>query len=146
MIPVLFILLPLFTGLATFFIKEEKNAKGWALTSSLITLVMSLIGLSMFAKSGTLQFTAEWLRALGSKFSLKVDGMSQLLCLLTAVAFPVIFIATWKNHYKNSGSFYALMLLSQAGLMGVFIAADALLFYFFWELALIPVYFLSSIW
>ena len=146
MIPVLFILLPLFTGLATFFIKEERNAKGWALTSSLITLVISLIGLSIYTKSGTLEFTAEWLPALGSKFSLKVDGMSQLLCLLTAIAFPIIFIATWKNYYKKSGSFYALMLLSQAGLMGVFIAADALLFYFFWELALIPVYFLCSIW
>lgn len=146
MIPVLFILIPLLTGLAGFLIKDEKYAKGWAVVSSLVTLAVSLIGVAMFNKSGTLQFTAEWLPALGSKFSLKADGMGQMLCLLTAIAFPVIFIATWKNHYKNPNSFYALMLLSQAGLMGVFIAADALLFYFFWELALIPVYFLCSIW
>ncbi|HYF33272.1 MAG TPA: NADH-quinone oxidoreductase subunit M [Chitinophagaceae bacterium] len=146
MIPVLFILVPLLTGVAAFLIKEEKYAKGWAIVSSLVTLVVSLIGLAMFNKSGTLQFTAEWLPALGSKFALKADGMSQMLCLLTALAFPIIFIATYKNHYKNPSSFYALMLLSQAGLMGVFIAADALLFYFFWELALIPVYFLCSIW
>lgn len=146
MILVLFILIPLITGLAGFLIKEEKFAKGWALVSSMVTLVISLIALTMFRKSGALEFSTEWLPALGSKFSLRADGMSQLLCLLTAIAFPIIFIATWKNHYKNAHSFYALMLLSQAGLMGVFIASDALLFYFFWELALIPVYFLCSIW
>lgn len=146
MVPVLFILIPLLTGLAGFFIKDEKMSKGWAVLSSAVTLVITLIGLSMFMKSGNLVYSTEWLPALGSKFSLRADGMSMILCLLTAIAFPLIFIATYKNHYKNPGSFYALMLLSQAGLMGVFIASDALLFYFFWELALIPVYFLCSIW
>jgi len=55
-------------------------------------------------------------------------------------------MATARNRYKNPGSFYALLLLSQTGLLGVFLAADALVFYFFWELALVPVYFLCSIW
>jgi NADH-quinone oxidoreductase subunit M len=59
---------------------------------------------------------------------------------------PLILIATRNNNYSNPGSFYALMSLAQVGLMGVFVSMDALLFYFFWELALIPVYFLSSIW
>src|SRR6187551_800950 len=72
--------------------------------------------------------------------------MGQLLCLLTAISFPLIFIATWNRTYKNAHNFFALMMLSQAGLMGVFLAMDALLFYFFWELALIPVYFLCSQW
>jgi NADH-quinone oxidoreductase subunit M len=72
--------------------------------------------------------------------------MSQLLCLLTSVAYPLIFTATWRTSYKNARNFFALMLLTQAGLMGVFTAMDALLFYFFWELALIPVYFLCSQW
>ena len=72
------------------------------------------------------------------------NGTDALLAY--CISFPVIFIATWKTTYKNAGSFYALMLLSQAGLMGVFLAMDALLFYFFWELALIPVYFLCSQW
>jgi NADH-quinone oxidoreductase subunit M len=52
----------------------------------------------------------------------------------------------WRHEYPKANNFYALMLLSQAGLMGVFVAFDALLFYFFWELALIPAYFLCSIW
>ncbi len=93
-----------------------------------------------------LHFNAVWLPALGSSFSLMMDGMSQVLCLLTTLAFPIIFIATYNNQYKNAHNFYALMLLSQAGLIGVFVASDALLFYFFWELALIPAYFLCSIW
>ena len=75
-----------------------------------------------------------------------MDGMSKLMCLLTGIAFPAIFIATWHTEYKNTHQFYALMLLMQTGLMGVFVASDALLFYFFWELALVPVYFLCSGW
>lgn len=147
MILVLFILIPLLTGLAAFLVKDEKFAKGWAVLSSCVTLVITLVGLSMFTRSGeNILFSTDWLPALGSRFSLRGDGLSMILCLLTAIAFPVIFIATYKNQYKNPGSFYALMLLSQAGLIGVFLASDALLFYFFWELALIPVYFLCSIW
>src|SRR4029079_200125 len=53
---------------------------------------------------------------------------------------------THRNSYKSSNVFYGLMLLAQSGLMGVFLSSDALLFYFFWELALIPVYFLCSMW
>src|SRR5215203_4409450 len=147
MVTLLFILIPLFTGAAGFFIKDEKYAKSWAVLSSCVTLAVTLIGLSTFVRSGNnLIYSTDWLPALGSRFSLRGDGLSMVLCLLTAIAFPVILIATYKNHYKKPGSFYALMLLSQAGLMGVFLASDALLFYFFWELALIPVYFLCSIW
>jgi NADH-quinone oxidoreductase subunit M len=59
---------------------------------------------------------------------------------------PAILIASEKNEYKQKNIFLSLLLFTQAGLMGVFLAGDALLFYFFWELALIPVYFLCSIW
>ncbi|MEJ7672447.1 MAG: proton-conducting transporter membrane subunit [Chitinophagaceae bacterium] len=72
--------------------------------------------------------------------------MGHMLTFLTALSFPLIFAATYKNDYKKPNAFYGLMLLSQAGLMGVFVAIDALVFYFFWELALIPVYFLCSRW
>jgi NADH-quinone oxidoreductase subunit M len=146
MIALLLILIPLLTGIANFFIKKEANAKGWALLSSFATVTVSILGLTILDKPELLQFKCEWLPGLGSSFSLRLDGMGQLLCLLTAISFPLIFIFTWNRQYKNAHNFYALMLLSQAGLMGVFLAMDALLFYFFWELALIPVYFLSSIW
>ena len=146
MIALLLILAPLLNGIAAFFFKKENTARSLALYSSIITLVVSLLGLTILNKTELLQFKCDWLPGLGSSFSIRLDGMGQLLCLLTAISFPLIFIATWHRSYKNAHNFFALMLLSQAGLMGVFLAMDALLFYFFWELALIPVYFLSSIW
>src|SRR4030095_5952214 len=146
MISLLLILIPLLSGIVTFFLKKENSAKSWALFASMVTLSVSLLGLTVLNKTELLQFKCNWLPGLGSSFSIRLDGMGQLLCLLTAISFPLIFIATWNRTYKNAHNFFALMLLSQAGLMGVFLAMDALLFYFFWELALIPVYFLCSMW
>ncbi len=146
MIPVLLIVIPLVCGLAGFFIKSSRSARDWSLIASIMTMVVSLAGLVIHPNAASLVFDAEWLPALGSSFSVGLDGLGQILTLLTAVSFPLIFTATYRTEYKNANNFYALMLLSQAGLMGVFVANDALLFYFFWELALIPVYFLCSNW
>ncbi|MBS1947153.1 MAG: NADH-quinone oxidoreductase subunit M [Bacteroidetes bacterium] len=146
MIPVLFILIPLLSGLIGFFIKNKNTAKNWSLFASIVVFAVSVCGLALSKTSTALHYSAEWLPSLGSKFSVAMDGLSQILTLLTSISFPVIFIATYNTEYKNAGNFYALMLLAQAGLMGVFVATDALLFYFFWELALIPFYFLCSTW
>ncbi|TMI91566.1 MAG: NADH-quinone oxidoreductase subunit M, partial [Bacteroidetes bacterium] len=120
--------------------------RSWALFSSLLTLAVSILGLTLFKNVSYLQFHADWISSINSSFSIRLDGLGQILCLLTAVAYPLVFISTWKTQYKKSHNFFALMLLMQAGLMGVFLAMDALLFYFFWELALIPAYFLCSQW
>ncbi len=146
MVPVLLILIPLLTGLAVFFIKNEKAVRSWVLFSALLTLLLSIAGLTVLNEEKYLQHQCEWLQTLGSSFSVKLDGMGQLLCLLNAIAYPLVILATWKSSYKKANNFFALMLLAQAGMMGVFLAMDALLFYFFWELALIPMYFLCSQW
>lgn len=143
MITLLLILTPLVTGLIAFFLKQGNAAKNFALLASVATAALSLS--AVFAQ-GTITYDVSWLASIGSRITLKADGMAKMLTLLTAISFPVIFTAIYNNTYKQAASFYGLMLLSQAGLMGVFLAADALLFYFFWELALIPVYFLCSIW
>lgn len=145
MIPVLLILIPLLTGVIGFMIKEDKAAKGWAFLSAIITLGVAITGIYFYPET-ELYYDQAWLPALGSRFSLSMDGMSKMLVLLTAIAYPLIFGATYHNTYKQPGSFFSLMLLMQAGLMGVFLSNDALLFYFCWELALIPAYFLCSIW
>lgn len=144
MIPVLLIVIPLVTGLFSFLIKEERSVKAFALLSAVATLAVSLI--SLFQNGSSLNCNAEWLPMLGSRFSVSLDGMGKILTLLTAVSYPVIFASTYHNKYKSSNAFYGFMLLTQAGLMGVFCAIDLLLFYFFWELALIPAYFLCSKW
>lgn len=146
MIPLLLILIPLLGGLLSFFMKGEGRAKSLALFFSIVAVVVSVAGLFLTKNAGAMALNTEWMPSLGSRFRVELDGMGQLLCLLTAISFPLIFTATWRNSYEDSHRFYGLMLLAQAGLMGVFLAKDALLFYFFWELALIPVYFLCSIW
>src|SRR5579872_4997785 len=146
MIATLLILIPLISGLVGFLFRNEGNARTWSLLSSLATLVIALWGLSVAKDSPLLTADVQWLPDLGSRFAVGLDGLSTILSLLTSVCFPLIFISTWRVEYRKAWNFYALMLLSQAGLMGVFLATDALLFYFFWELALIPVYFLCSQW
>lgn len=146
MIPVLLIVIPLLAGLLSFFIKDEKTSRSWSLLASIVVLAVSLLGLTTMNSASNLQFEADWMQPLGSSFAVKLDGLGQLLCLLTAVAYPLVFIGTWNSTYKKAGHFFGLMLLTQAGLMGVFVAMDALLFYFFWELALIPMYFICSQW
>jgi NADH-quinone oxidoreductase subunit M len=143
MVPLLLICIPVVSGLLTFLLKNGSTAKNTALIASIATLVVGLI--AVFSKQA-LNYEADWLPVLGSSFSLHLDGMAKMLALLTTISFPVVLAAVYNNDYKNANVFYGLMLLTQAGLLGVFLASDCLLFYFFWELALIPVYFLSSIW
>ena len=145
MVPVLLIGIPLLAGLIGFSLKDVA-AKSWSFFASLLVLAVSLFGISLPADSNQLHFSTAWMGSLNSHFAVALDGTGQILTLLTALAFPIIFISTWKEQYKKANNFFGLMLLSQAGLMGVFLATDALLFYFFWELALVPVYFLASQW
>ena len=146
MIAVLLILIPLITGLATFFIRNDKLVKAWSLFATVITLAVSISGIWLVKDAKYLEHQGAWLQILGSSFSVKLDAMGQLLCLLTAIGYFLIFTATWRNVYSKSYNFYGLMLLTLSGLMGVYLAMDALLLYFFWELTLIPVYFLCSQW
>ena len=147
--PELLIWFPLVAGLIVFTIREEKTVKAWALIATLITLGISIVSL-VYADNTKHYYLNNvsyfWLKYLGSNFTVGLDGMGHMLTTLTAVSFPVIFIATYKTNYKNANVFYGLMLLTQSGLMGVFSAFDVLVFYFFWELAVIPVYFLASYW
>ena len=146
MIPVLLIAIPLVAGVLSFFYKEEKTIRSQAMLAAVLTLAVSAAGIFLFKEPGDLQYKTSWMGGLRSYFYVKLDGMGQLLCLLTAISYPVIFLSGWKTSYKDANQFFGLMLLGQAGLMGVFLSMDALLFYFFWELALIPMYFLCSKW
>jgi NADH-quinone oxidoreductase subunit M len=144
--PELLLWFPLLTGVIAFFINDSKKVKAWALFSSLVTLGISIVSLCYTKNTSYNVVSYEWMKSIGSSFAVRLDGMSFMLTFLTALSFPLIFLGTYNREYKNTKAFYGLMLLSQCGLMGVFVSIDALLFYFFWELALIPVYFLCSKW
>jgi len=111
MIPVLLLLIPLTGGLLAFFFRNEKAARSWALFSSLLTLIVSVLGLTVLKADSYLQFRANWISSLNTSFSIRLDGMGQILCLLTGLAFPLVFMSTWKSEYKKANNFFALMLL-----------------------------------
>lgn len=134
--------IPFIAAIILLFVKHNEKANYIAIASSGITLALAL----NIAFNGAANFDASWIPSINARFVLTADGLSKILLLLTGISFPAIFMATSKNEIKNRAQFLSLMLFTQTGLLGVFLAGDALLFYFFWELALIPVYFLCSIW
>ena len=120
-----------------------------ALIFAAITVVFTVMMATTaqhLALSETLIYTKPWIADFGINFSVQINGINAMLCLLTAISFVLIFLSTYNKNTERSNTFFGLMMLSMAGLFGVFAASDAMLFYIFWELALIPVYFLASMW
>jgi NADH-quinone oxidoreductase subunit M len=134
--------IPFIAAIILLFVKHNEKANYIAIASSGMTLALAF----NIAFNGAANFDASWIPSINARFVLTADGLSKILLLLTGISFPAIFMSTSKNEIKNRAQFLSLMLFTQTGLLGVFLAGDALLFYFFWELALIPVYFLCSIW
>lgn len=148
MLAVLLIGFPLLAGLFVFFTKGT-TARNIALTASVIEFVISLLALNQFKlnpASSLLHVDAVWVQSLGIHFSASVNGLSILLILLTTFLVPLIILTSFKTNYSNSHNFYGLMLIMQMALVGVFMADDGFLFYVFWELALIPIYFICLLW
>jgi NADH-quinone oxidoreductase subunit M len=87
-----------------------------------------------------------WIPLLGARFHLAVDGLSLILVLLTLVLGVLSVWVSWTEITARVGAFHASMLWVLAGIVGVFLARDLFLFYFFWELMLVPMYFLIVIW
>ena len=141
------LVIPIVTALLVLFFTGE-NAKRVALLGSLLNLALAVVMWLQFSTDSTVQFlsTYDWLPSAGIQFALGMDGISLLLVMLTCVLIPVIILSSFEHNYKNPSAFYALILFMQTGLIGVFSAQDAVLFYFFWEVALIPVYFIAAIW
>lgn len=147
--PDLLIWLPILASIFCFTLGNEKNAKSIAVLFSILIFGVSIASLFFVNDTKYLNYNNVnymWLKYLGANYFIGIDGLGRMLTLLTATAFPLILIGTSTTTFVKQARFYGLMMLTQAGLMGVFMALDALTFYFYWELALIPVYFLSSIW
>ncbi|MCC7029272.1 MAG: NADH-quinone oxidoreductase subunit M [Chitinophagaceae bacterium] len=149
MLILLIILIPLLGGLLTLAMPSSKaNITG--LLSSIATLVIAIVAAYLFTQKNSaalLTYDCNWIASIGARFTIDLGtGLSVLMVLLTALAFPLIFIFLQNKRPEQGNLFYGLMLLAQVGLTGVFVAKDALLFYGFWEIALIPVYFLSSMY
>jgi NADH-quinone oxidoreductase subunit M len=148
MLTIFLVLLPLFFSLLLFLMKDKILAQRIALLVSFIELIAGIFAFSGYNKLIPINyaFETDWIPSLGIRFSFGMDGLSLLLVLLTAVLVPFIILSTFNRKNSFPPSFYALILMMQAALVGVFSTTDAFLFYVFWELALIPIYFICAIW
>ena len=115
-----------------------------------LAAVLADLGLSLWLWIGGayngLSVDVPWIPSLGIRFHLRLDGLSLVLLLLTFLLGAISVAASWTEIRRSVGFFHLNLLWILAGIAGVFLAADLFLFYFAWELMLVPMYFLISIW
>ncbi len=148
MITTTLLFFPLVIGILLFFLKGE-NVKKIALGASFVQLVLGVTAFVQFDKKQVVaQYVTNipWIKGMGINFHIGMDGISLILVLLTTLLMPFIILVANRNTYKNPSTLYALMMLMQFGLIGVFTSQDAFLFYIFWEIALLPIYFIALLW
>lgn len=144
----LLIVLPLIASLLVFFTKG-KASRNLALALSVVEFALSLAVFFQYKHnpmSKDLVLNCSWIESLGIHFAVSADAMSVLMILLTTFLVPLIILSSFNTDYEKPHSFYSLILMMQMALIGVFTANDGFLFYVFWELALIPIYFICLVW
>jgi NADH-quinone oxidoreductase subunit M len=139
------LLLLLVGSIATFF-AGDKLASKVALVFSLATLGLSLYLLNLLYQGTNISFIGSWIDSPKVALALKADGLSMTMVLLTTALTPLIIFSSFGNNFSYAKSFYALVLFMSFAMIGTFLAADGLLYYIFWELALIPIYFIALLW
>ncbi len=121
----------------------------WANFVGLLGFVVSIPLVTNF-KNGEAGYQyyehAEWIPSIGATYSIGIDGISLLLIMLTTVMGFISILCSWSAIQDRVKEYYAMFLLLQVGMLGVFVSLDFFLFYMFWELVLIPMYFIIGIW
>ena len=90
--------------------------------------------------------SADWIPSIGARYSLGIDGISLLLVILTTLLGAISILSSWSAIKLRKKEYYILFLLLQVGMLGVFMSLDFFLFYMFWEVMLVPMYFLIGVW
>jgi len=141
----IFIILPFIVGVFMLLMNGQKPQKWFGAVVSSV-----LVGLFFFLMCNQKEMTyqVDWFSFNNVKtyFALDGNGLGGLMVLLSNLVYAGLFIYISSSDQKYSNSFYGLLLITLAGLNGVFLANDLILFYFFWEIVLIPIYFLIGIW
>ena len=147
--------LPLLGALALLFVPAA-NEKLQRLVALGTTLVVALLGAGVFAgfelgvAEAQLVTKTAWFSLPGSgidvSYHVGVDGLSILMVALTAVLMPIVILSTYGHIQTRVKEFLVWMLIMETGMLGVFLSLDLVLFYFFWEVSLVPLYFMVGIW
>jgi NADH-quinone oxidoreductase subunit M len=136
-------------ALLLFFPREAKGAiRGFALLLSLAVFVISLKLFTGFETNAEMQFVKHvpWIPSLGISYKVGLDGISLFLVLLVTFLQPITILSAFRAIDERVKEFFICMLLLETAMIGAFVALDLFLFYVFWELMLIPMYFLIGIW
>jgi len=140
----LVLLLPLFSG------REKEGAVRWAANGiSLLGFLLSLpLWFSFDRSADGFQFVEKvsWIPSIGVQYFFGADGISALLILLTTLLGFIAVLSSWTAITDRVRQYYVFLLLLQTGMLGTFCALDMFLFYVFWEVMLVPMYFLIGIW
>ncbi len=147
----LVIYLPLLGIAGILALRNDKATKWISLVATSATFLLSLPLLFNFdiASSGTVQYLTEGsniMTGLDIKYLVGLDGLSLLLFMLTTLMGPIVILSSWDSIKKHLAGYYSMLLLLQTASMGVFASLDLIVFYVFFELSLIPMYFLIGIW
>jgi len=143
--------IPLLGAIVVMFMpgKNEKGIKNFSTLISLLPLALSiLMWLSYNSGQGGYQFVEDyrWIPSLGVRYHLGVDGLSIPLVFLTTLLSTLSFWYSARVIKYRVKEFFALFLMLEMGMLGVFVALDLVLFYFFWEIGLVPMFLLIGIW
>jgi NADH-quinone oxidoreductase subunit M len=144
----LIIWLPTAGAILMLFFQSERSVKIVALTTTLISFLVSLLLLVGWVNDSSMQYQEllAWVPQLDINYHLGVDGISLFLVLLTTLLGPIVVLFSWNNIKDNLKAFLFLLLIQQTGMLGVFLSLDLVLFFVFWEFTLIPMYFLIGRW
>lgn len=148
LLSLLFITLPLGAALSWLWPRPEQ-ARWIALGTALVDLLISLVILYRFdpAQAGfQLVEQAAWIPSLNVQYLVGVDGLSVLFLPATVLLFIGVIAASWNNVTQLPRLYYSLLLLLETATLGIFCSLDTVLFFLFWELSLVPLYFLVSLW
>ncbi|MCC5940965.1 MAG: NADH-quinone oxidoreductase subunit M, partial [Balneolaceae bacterium] len=142
---------PLLGVLAFLFLKSDNAVKWTSLVVTSVTFLLSLPLLFNFDVAGSAlpQYVTEGspiLTGLDIKYLVGLDGLSLLLFMLTTLFGPIVILASWNSVNKSLIGYYSMLLILQTASLGVFASLDLVVFYVFFELSLIPMYFLIGIW
>lgn len=141
-----FILIILLFGAAATYYAGDKWASKAALLFSTIAFGATCYIMHRYNMGERVSFTHIWISNPRVFISFMADGLSLSMLLLTTALTPLIIFSSFGNSYPKSRSFYALIMFMAFAMAGTFLASDGLVYYIFWELALIPIYFISLIW
>jgi NADH-quinone oxidoreductase subunit M len=140
------LLIILLVGALATYLSGDKWAPKVALFFGLAAFAISIYLLSQYNLGNEINFAKLWIANPKIYLALQADGLALAMLLLTTALTPIIIFSSFGNTYKNAKAFYALLLFMSFAMAGTFLASDGLLYYIFWELALIPIYFIALIW